>query len=733
MNDKAPSSRHFLRLFAPIACVLTLWVIGNAPAAGYSIEPRRPEVPVALPESGLTNPVDLLLAPYFKEHKIEPGDVISDRIFARRVFLDLVGLLPSTQQLEFFVNDMRPEKRALLVRELLNDQRAYADHWLAFWNDALRNAYRGTGFIDDGRSQITGWLYQSLYDNKPYDRFVHELISPVEGSEGFVQGIIWRGVVNASQRRELQAAQNISQVFLGANLKCASCHDSFVNHWLLSDAYGLANVFADQPLEIYRCNKPTGEIAEVRFLFPELGQIDASAPRTERMKQLADLVVSPRNGRLTRTIVNRLWARLLGRGLLEPVDNMDNDPWSRDVLDWLAVDLADHRFDLKHTLEQICTSRAYQLPAVGAPKPNESDYIFRGPLVKRMSAEQFVDAMAPLTGVWPKPAGDMLARDGRGQGGQLLAVRNFRTSSDALPSDALSQTKWIWNTPDAAKGAPGGRLHLRKTITLTDEPSRVHATVACDNEFVLFVNGKKFAEGKTWKEPFSVDLTGQLHAGDNVIAVDAVNQPLPKENEKVDVAKNNPAGFIFVAIARKNDAAQWSVGSDESWLCSPTSAPGWETLKFDSAGWTHAVAAAPIDGPPWGLENPLRAAIGVQDQPVRSSLQAADPLTRALGQPNREQVVTSRDSWSTMLQALELTNGTTLDAILQKGADQWFSRNDIAGEQLIDAIYTTALGRAPSSGERTVAAELVGSPPMRDGIADLLWALTMLPEFQLIY
>src|SRR5207344_956209 len=130
------------------------------------------------------------------------------------------------------------------------------------------------------------------------DQFVHELISPVPGSEGFTGGITWRGVVNASQRREMQAAQNIGQVFLGTNLKCASCHDSFVNHWLLADAYGLANVFADKPLEIYRCDKPTGEIADVRFIFPELGEIDAKAPRDERMKQLANLVTSPQNGRL---------------------------------------------------------------------------------------------------------------------------------------------------------------------------------------------------------------------------------------------------------------------------------------------------------------------------------------------------------------------------------------------------------------------------------------------------
>jgi hypothetical protein len=399
----------------------------------------------------------------------------------------------------------------------------------------------------------------------------------------------------------------------------------------------------------------------------------------------------------------------------------------------LAADLADHKFDLKHTLDLICTSRAYQLPSVGVLKSSESDFVFRGPLIKRMSAEQFVDAMAPLTGVATKPAGDMLSRDGRGQGGQLLAVRNVRASSESLPGDVLSQTKWIWNAADAAKGAPGGRLQFRKTITLTDEPSQVYAAIACDDEFTLFINGKKFVEGKTWKEPVSSDLTGWLHKGDNLIAVAAVNHPLPKEGEKGDAAKNNSAGFIFVAVARKNDAVEWTLGSDESWLCSPAATNGWETLKFDAAGWKHAIAIAPLDGGPWQLAGALQAAVGVQEQPVRASLQSADPLTRALGEPNREQVVTSRDSWATMLQALELTNGSTLDAILKKGADEWSKRKDIAGEKLIDEIYKTALARQPNEKEKSVAIGLIGSPPTRDGIADLLWTLTMLPEFQLIY
>ena len=90
---------------------------------------------------------------------------------------------------------------------------------------------------------------------------------------------MWRGVVNASQTPEMQAAQNISQVFMGVNLKCASCHDSFINDWQLADAYGLASIYADRPLEMVECDRPTGKTAPMKFLYAELGSIDPASPR----------------------------------------------------------------------------------------------------------------------------------------------------------------------------------------------------------------------------------------------------------------------------------------------------------------------------------------------------------------------------------------------------------------------------------------------------------------------
>ena len=132
------------------------------------------------------------------------------------------------------------------MRELLADDVDYAEHWLTFWNDLLRNDYTGTGFITGGRKQITKWLYEALVTNKPYDQFARELIAPpTPESDGFIEGIRWRGEVSAGQTVEIQFAQSVGQSFLGINLKCASCHDSFIDRWKLDEAYGLAAIYCD--------------------------------------------------------------------------------------------------------------------------------------------------------------------------------------------------------------------------------------------------------------------------------------------------------------------------------------------------------------------------------------------------------------------------------------------------------------------------------------------------------
>ena len=688
-----------------------------------NLHPRVVELPTV--KRGLENPIDRLLAPYFAQHQIKPGKPVDDRAFARRVYLDVVGLLPSPQEIEQFLSDKRADKREQLVTRLLADNRRYSEHWLTFWNDLLRNDYKGTGYIDGGREQISSWLYAALYQNKPYDKFVAELINPTPKSAGFAKGIVWRGTVNASQIPPMQAAQNISQVFMGVNLKCASCHDSFINDWTLADAYALANVYADEPLEMFECDKPTGKKAGTGFIFPELGEISAKVPKAERTKRLAEIVTQPKNGRLTRTIVNRLWAKLLGYGLVEPVDEMEQPAWNQDVLDWLASDFAANGYDLKRTMKLILTSRAYQLPAISLDEQKQTGFVFNGPAVRRMSAEQFRDALGALTGVWnPEPA----------KGINLAVPGSPEVESNALPSSV----KWIWSEANAAAKGKAETLYLRKTIVLAEAPKEAWAVASCDNSYTLYVNGTKVVSGKDWTAPNLADLRPHLKKGTNVIAVAAINHT-PDDKPPVAGAPSkdsdaNPAGFIFFTRI-KTAGPTLEIGSDHSWTWTRTKSDGWEKPGF---AVTNAQPAAELGGSsvaPWNAASQIAATFSMSKAhtDVRSSLVAADPLAVALGRPNREQVITTRASAATTLQTLELTNGDTLSKLLKQGAEKVVAEKPVANRELVTRLYGKALSRKPTGSELKLADELLGKKVEKETVEDLLWTLAMHPEFQLIY
>ena len=402
-HDKELMPSKGKKLAASDIALIRYWIQKGAPwPAGVDkgsafrvalLAPRNPALPAV--SNDLNNPIDLWTNQYFSKNKIAWPTLVNDQIFLKRIFLDIIGLLPTPEEVQLFVNDKQVDKRERWVRLLLDRQDDYATHWLSFWNDLLRNDYTGTGYITGGRYEITDWLYKAIKDNKRYDQFAKELVSPSENSKGFIEGIKWRGVINASQRTEMQAAQNVSQVFFGLNLKCASCHNSFISDWKLVDSYGLANIFADSSLEINRCDKPTGKYTRPSILWKELGSIDSSASRKIKMAQLAVNMIKPENGRFYRTAVNRIWKQLMGRGLVEPVDQMDNAPWSQDLLDWMAYDFQQKGSNLKELIYLIATSKTYQLPSVGLNDANQlvaQDFMFKGMLRKRMSAEQFADA-----------------------------------------------------------------------------------------------------------------------------------------------------------------------------------------------------------------------------------------------------------------------------------------------------------------------------------------------------
>lgn len=696
--------------------LIRLWIELGAHWSDEEVQTfREAEMALYKPEpprsTDFENPIDRFVDDYFEEQGISWPEPVGDALFMRRVYMDVIGLLPEPDELEEFVNDPSPDKRDRLIESLLNRDHDYAQHSLSFWNDLLRNAYTGTGFITGGRKQITDWLYDALENNKPYNRMVSELVSPDEKSEGFIQGIQWRGDVNASQTTEMQAAQNLSQSLLGVNLKCASCHNSFVSNWTLEDAYSFAAVFSDTLLAIERCDEPTGNVAEPGFIYSELGQIDKDQPTEERLEQLAGIITQKENGRLYRTIANRYWQRLMGKGLVDPVDEMDIEPWSQKLLDWLAADLIDHDYDLKYLMSSILRSRTYQLLSVGlsaeqAATPSD-EFVFTGPLRKRLTAEQFADALA-----------------------QLAAPVYSSVAFDPFDSQ-IADASWIWF--DAREDgrpafAPPGQYHLRHTFELPADRNFEEARllVTADERFELYLNGEMIGRGSDWRQVERMDLTGQLNAGNNILAVEAEKGGTTAE----------PAGVLLNLQVIYPDGSRHEVSSNNEWkIINQEPELGWITPDFDDSDWeTVRSFGSSKNNNYWGrLMEFTHEASEDRLQFVRASLVENDNFQKAMGRPPREIVITRRDADPTLLQALELTNGELVNDVLSRGADRWIREYENNTDEMIRQIYLRALSRTPTEREARIAGDILTPVPGREAVQDLLWAVIMKPEFQLIY
>ncbi len=686
-----------------------VWTNGFAfkqPAYEPPLKPRVPVLPAA--QDGRDHPIDRVLDAWVKGQQLPRPTVADDATFLRRVHLDLVGVLPTAAESAAFLADRSPDKRAKLVKALLARNLDYADHWMAFWNDLLRNDYAGTGYIDGGRKQITGWLYAALAENKPYDAFVRELIAPAPASEGFAKGIIWRGSVSAGARPELQFSQSISQTFLGINMKCASCHDSFIDRWKLRDAYGLAAITSNQPLELVRCDIPTGKTAVAAWPFPELGQVDPTKPRAERLQQLAALMTHPENGRLQRTIVNRLWHRLMGRGIVHPVDAMQTEPWNQDLLDVLANRLVESKYDLKAVLEFIATSQAYQSRTETLTRTaDDKGYVYRGPRAKRLTAEQFVDALWRLTDTVPGKVDAAVARAPAGRSA---------VSWKAQP---------IWSNDKVGGALPavGEARVFRFRFPLAAMPAAARCVVTCDNSYELFVNGRTASKGDDWQTPDGLDLTSHLRAGNNEFLVVGRN---------AGKAPNAAALWMQVTLVdAQGKESTLATSAAWEWTVPGPTARG---LPAATAIWKPV---AVLDDTPWAkgvarLPEALARLAGTGGPPARASLVKSDLLQRSLGRPNREQIVSMRPNELSTLEAIDLANGQAFADLLGRGATNLLRRPWKSPDDFTQWLYASALCRSPSAAELKVAQEMLGSRLTEQGVADLLWAVCMLPEFQTI-
>lgn len=676
---------------------------GSAPAKPKWEAPLaldRPPLPAAR-WKGWSTPIDRFAADYMAAHGVPEPPAVSDAVFARRAWLDLQGLLPPPEALSAFQRDTAPDKRERLVATLLADNRQYAAHWISFWNDLLRND-EGVNYFSEtaSRKSITHWLLSALETNEPYDRFVRQLLDPRDPGDpdGFLIGVNWRGTVSASQTPAMQAAQNTAQIFLGINLKCNSCHDSFISKWKLKDAYALAGYFSTEPkLRLYRCDIAQDDYAGAGFLYPELNRPIASEALADRRAAVADIFTDPRNGRLARTLVNRVWQRLMGRGIVADPDEMDGEPFSPPLLDWLAADFRDNGYDIKRLIAGIVTSRAYQAPAVARKGELGGEYVFRGPEVRRLTAEQFADAIGAITGDWhvyeppmpPVPPG---------------------ATTPPAPSPGVYTREWrVAASPlTRALGRP-----IRDQVFSTRE------TQATTLQALELVNGETLTH---WLLRGARKMLGELPPEPAAVFDRWYIGKGARPDFDVDVSRAKRVWLVA------HDAGTYSPEKIEAiWagaeLSGPNGAVPLTSLKPVDAAALRESAADPADGVRVKFPSViaydiagkgftrLRGQAGMENHEITSDLNPRLRFFIFLEQPNMERL-------APVAPETPLPPGPEIRT----------------AAQAVDRVFRYALGRAPSAGERTAAIAAAGAgKPSAAGLADLLWAVMMKPEFQLIY
>ncbi|MFM9116182.1 MAG: DUF1549 domain-containing protein [Planctomycetota bacterium] len=369
----------------------------------------RATIPLGLPVNNLPKTkgfVDELVFGKLKALGLPSSTVSDDTTFLRRVSVDVTGRLPSLAETEAFLADKDPNKRENLVNRLV-DSADYADYFANKWNAILRNKRRQ----DSDKSATFAfhdWIRENLINNVPYDQFVREILT-ASGEPGKSPAVSWyREVKDQSAQVE-----DTAQLFLGLRIQCARCHHHPFEKWSQADYYGFTAFFA-------QVGRKKGDEQNEERIFHKVGTAAARNPKTGKdirptglgsdtldiapdvdpRHALVDWMADAKNPFFAKSLVNRYWKHFFGRGLVDPEDDMrvTNPASNPALLDALAKDFIDHKFDLKHLVRTICNSNVYQLSAEPNQWNRDDKQNFSRYYPKRLNAEVLLDAIDQVTG-----------------------------------------------------------------------------------------------------------------------------------------------------------------------------------------------------------------------------------------------------------------------------------------------------------------------------------------------
>ncbi|HCD00965.1 MAG TPA: hypothetical protein DER64_10595 [Planctomycetaceae bacterium] len=372
----------------------------------------RPQPDVVFQRPPEHNFIDKHVWNRLAELGIAPSPLADDATFLRRAHLDTIGTLPTVDEARAFLADKNPDKRNRMVAGLL-DRKEYAFYWAMKWADVLR--------VDNAQLKpqvtvaITRWLRRQMAENVPFDRFAREILTVRGNTRSETPAAVYSVLKSPGE-----LARSISQLFLGVRIECAQCHHHPFEKWAQKDYFALAGFFTG----VKRDGKNGGwqKITDgpgSDLKHPRSGQVVptaglGSAPITledplDRRRALSDWMTAPENPFFARTIVNRLWAHYLGRGLVEPIDDhrATNPASNEKLLDALAAEFRRQKYDLKAFTRTLLASRTYQLSSSTVPDNELDDQNFSHATKKALPAEVLLDAICQATGIpeqfngWP--------------------------------------------------------------------------------------------------------------------------------------------------------------------------------------------------------------------------------------------------------------------------------------------------------------------------------------------
>jgi hypothetical protein len=387
--------------------------------------PETKPAPPTVNGYAVHNEIDNFIAAGWSAHKLRPVALCSDEDFVRRIYLDVAGVIPSAEQVVAFLKGDKRNRRRELIDQLLGSHR-YADHWAAFWGDLLREQTQIRG---GEQGNFRDYIRASLEANQPYDRWVAEMITATgTDRENPAANFVLR---HENMSEELTIT--ITQSFLGTQMKCAQCHDHPFDVWTHDEFKGMQGFWSgtqirpvvrrglDEPGQVI---PPIFEVVQFRRGQGEF-LTGAESGEGRGPAGLADWVVSPKNPYFARAAVNRLWAKVMGKGIVDPVDGFSviHEPSHPEMLDWLAIEFIESGHDLKHVLRLILNSRTYLLTSQPQPQRTSGEVeLFHGARLRRMTAEQLYDSIIVSCGMLDRGTSPAVEQSYPASGNSFLAT-----------------------------------------------------------------------------------------------------------------------------------------------------------------------------------------------------------------------------------------------------------------------------------------------------------------------